>query len=223
MSNRKANPDGGLFETVPALRRPLLIVLSAPSGAGKTTLCARWVAESEGLDYSVSCTTRKPRPGEIPGRSYHFLSEDDFVRREARGDFLEHALVHGNRYGTLRETVLESMRGGRDIVMAIDVQGAAAIRRQALASDAPPLIRSGYTDIFVVPPSFAVLRERLTGRGTDAPDVIATRLANAAGEMARWREYRYVVVNGELEEAVRRLQAIRQAEHSRLSNALAPD
>ncbi len=202
---------------MPVTDRPLLMVMSAPSGAGKTTLCQKWLAQSERLVYSVSCTTRKPRPGETDGKSYHFLAESDFVERVARGDFLEYARVHGNYYGTLKETVLEALRKGLDIVMAIDVQGAAAIRQQALSPDADPLIRNGYADIFVVPPSFAVLRERLTGRGTDAPDVIATRLKNAMGEVERWREYRYVVVNDDLAAAVGRLCAIRQAEHCRRS------
>ena len=218
MSSKEIHPAASLFETVPALRRPLLIVLSAPSGAGKTTLCNAWLAGSAGLSYSVSCTTRQPRPGEVEGKSYHFLSEPEFERRVAAGDFLEHAIVHGNRYGTLKETVLKAMRGGLDIVMAIDVQGAAALRKQALAADSDPLIRNGFTDIFVVPPSFAVLKERLTGRGTDEPDVIDVRLKNAADEMARWTEYRYVVVNDDLQAAVRRLEAIRQAEHARAQN-----
>lgn len=223
MSSEAANPDARLFEIVPALKHPLLIVLSAASGAGKTTLCQRWVAESGGLVPSVSCTTRAPRPGEVPGQAYHFLAEADFLRRVAAGDFLEHARVHGNYYGTLRETVLGALLKGQDIVMTIDVQGAAQLRLQALAPDTHPLIRNGFTDVFIVPPSFAVLRQRLTGRGTDSEAVIATRLHNAAGEMERWREYRYVVVNDDLESALLRLQAIRQAEHCRLSNALAPD
>ncbi|MFO7534990.1 MAG: guanylate kinase [Kiritimatiellia bacterium] len=223
MSSEAAHPDARLFETVPRLRHPLLMVLSAASGAGKTTLCTRWVGEADGLVASVSCTTRPPRTGEVAGRSYHFLDEADFLRRVKRGDFLEHALVHGHHYGTLRETVLGALMAGRDIVMTIDVQGAAQLRGQALAPDTHPLIRNGFTDVFIVPPSFAVLRERLTGRGTDSEAVIATRLHNAAGEMERWREYRYVVVNDDLETALGRLRAIRQAEHCRLSNALAPD
>ncbi len=215
MSNKGGHSTPDLFDAVPALKRPLLIVMSAPSGAGKTTLCKAWLATCEGLAYSVSCTTRLPRPGEVEGESYHFLSESEFERRVAAGDFLEHARVHGNRYGTLKETALKAMRGGLDIVMAIDVQGGAALRKQALASESDPLIRQGFTDIFVVPPSFAVLRERLTGRGTDAPETIAVRLKNAADEMARWTEYRHVVVNDDLRDAVRRLEAIRQAEHCR--------
>jgi guanylate kinase len=202
---------------IPAIHRPLLIVMSAPSGAGKTTLCRKWLEQSDRLVYSVSCTTRKPRPGEEHAKSYHFLTEADFQARVAKGDFLEHARVHGNDYGTLKETVLEALREGLDIVMAIDVQGAAAIRREALSAAADPLIRNGYTDIFVVPPSFEVLRNRLTGRGTDTPAVIATRLRNATDEMERWREYRYLVVNDDLHAAVERLCAIRQAEHCRVS------
>jgi guanylate kinase len=206
-------------DEVPALRRPLLIVMSAPSGAGKTTLCRRWLAESQNLVASVSCTTRQPRPGEVPGSCYHFLSEAEFVARVARGEFLEHAVVHHHHYGTLRQTVLDALTGGNDIVLAIDVQGAAALRRQALAPESHPLIRNGFADVFIVPPSFEVLRTRLTGRGTDAPAVIETRLRNAEAEMAQWRQYRYVVVNDDLETAVAHLQSIRQAEHCRLNLA----
>jgi guanylate kinase len=202
---------------IPSVVHPLLIVLSAPSGAGKTTLCHKWLAQARGLVYSISCTTRKPRPGEVDGTSYHFLAEPDFAARVARGDFLEHATVHGHSYGTLKATVLAALRHGHDIVMAIDVQGASALRRQALSPDSDPLIRNGYTDIFVVPPSFEVLKARLTARGTDSPEVIATRLRNAVGEMERWRVYRYVVINDDLNAAVGRLDAIRQAEHCRLA------
>lgn len=202
--------------------RPLLIVMSAPSGGGKTTLCRRWLAESRNLVCSVSCTTRKPRPGEEPGVCYHFLSEACFAERVARGDFLEHALVHGHRYGTLKETVLQALVRNVDILLVIDVQGAATLRRQALAPDSHPLIRNGFTDVFVAPPSFEVLKERLHGRGTDSPEVIETRLRNAMTEMALWPEYRYVVVNDDLEEALSRLKAIREAEHCRPSNGLAP-
>jgi guanylate kinase len=205
------------FDDAPALRRPLLIVMSAPSGAGKTTLCGRWLAGSRHLVASVSCTTRQPRAGEVPGSSYHFLGDAEFSARVARGEFLEHAVVHNHQYGTLRQTVLEALMRNQDIILAIDVQGAATIRRQALAPDAHPLIRNGYTDVFVAPPSFAVLRARLTGRGTDAPEVIAARLRNAEDEMTHWREYRYLVVNDDLDAALARLQAIREAEHCRLA------
>lgn len=216
MSNSAPASDRDRLFAGAAARRPLLIVLSAPSGAGKTTLCRSWLGRSRNLVASVSCTTRKPRAGETPGACYHFLSDADFTGRIAKGDFLEHALVHQNRYGTLRETVLEALSRQDDIVLTIDVQGADAVRRQALAPDAHPLIRNGYVDIFVVPPSFEVLRQRLTGRGTDAREVIETRLRNAESEMARWRQYRYVVVNDDLEEAVSRLQAIRLAEQCRV-------
>ncbi len=209
---------------MPVVKRPLLIVLSAPSGAGKTTLCQKWLAQSEKLVYSVSCTTRKPRPGEEHSKSYHFLAESEFTARVARGDFIEYAVVHGNYYGTLKETVIQAMRKGLDIVMAIDVQGAATIRSHALSPNADPLIRNGYTDIFVVPPSFDVLRDRLLKRGTDSSDVIATRMRNAIGEMERWRDYRYVVVNDDLNDALGRLSAIRQAEHCRIvSDAKVPE
>ena len=214
MSNERQAPSAPF--SAARSSRPLLIVLSAPSGGGKTTLCRAWLDMARGLTYSVSCTTRPPRPGETEGTSYRFLSDAAFARRVAAGDFLEQAEVHGNRYGTLKETVADALRRGMDIVMAIDVQGAASLRAQALAPDGDPLIRNGFVDIFIAPPSEAVLRERLLGRGTDSPERIALRLRNAVDEMARWTEYRYCVVNDDLAEAVRQLEAIRVAEHCRV-------
>lgn len=200
--------------TPPRIHRPLLIVVSSPSGGGKTTLCDRLRAERPETVYSVSCTTRAPRGGEVDGREYHFLSPVEFERRVAAGDFLEHAVVHGNRYGTLRQTVVDALTAGRDVLMAIDVQGAAAIRRAAMAGEG--ILRQAYVDIFVAPPSIAALRERLQKRSEDAPAVIARRVDNAVAEMARWREYRYLVINDELERASAEFRAIVAAEHCRI-------
>ena len=198
------------------INRPLLIVVSAPSGAGKTTLCDRLREARPETIYSVSCTTRAPRGDEVDGRNYHFLSSVDFERRVAAGEFLEHAVVHGHLYGTLRQTVVDSLTAGRDVLMDIDVQGAAAIRRAAWEGEG--ILKQSYVDVFIAPPSIEVLSERLHRRSEDAPDVIARRLKNAVAEMARWREYRYLVINDDLKRAYTELSAIVTAEHCRITD-----
>lgn len=185
---------------------PLLIAISAPSGAGKSTLCERLRAAHPTMFYSVSCTTRRPREGEVDGREYHFLTEADFRRRIAADGFLEHATVHGNLYGTPRAPVLEALRAGRDVLMDIDVQGAAQIRARLHAAPADDPLRRGYVDLFIVPPSLEELRRRLEGRGTDSPEVIERRLQKAGAEMARRGEYMHVIVNDRLDDAFVRLE-----------------
>ena len=193
--------------------RALLLVVSAPSGAGKTTLCDRLLAEHPGITRCVTCTTRPPRGAEVDGRDYHFLTMDEFSRRVEQGQFLEHAVVHGNQYGTLRSSVEEGLKAGKDVLMVIDVQGAAAVRQAAKAGGG--LLGQSYVDIFVSPPSLEALRDRLQKRGEDAPEVIERRLANARGEMARRGEYQYQVVNDDLEKAYAEIRAIIRAEHDR--------
>ena len=185
--------------------RPLFVVVSAPSGAGKSTLCDMLLAEYPSIVYSVSCTTRAPRGTEQDGRDYFFLTEDEFERRVRDGLFLEHAEVHGYRYGTLRETVNRALEDGHSVLLDIDVQGARRIRDYVDGSSGDDAIRIGFTDVFIVPPSMETLRERLTGRGEDAADVVERRLENALGEMACRDEFTHVVVNDELDEACARL------------------
>jgi len=193
----------------------LLIVVSAPSGAGKTTICHRLLGAHRRMVYSVSCTTRPPRHHEVDGRDYHFLSSERFEQLISAGAFLEHATVHGYRYGTLRAPVVEALEGGRDVLMDIDVQGAANVRRAA--HDAPPddPIRRAFLDIFIRPPSLAELRRRLAQRATDSPAVIERRLANAQAELNRASEYRYVVVNDDLDQAVAEIERILDQERAR--------
>ena len=199
-----------------AVVRPLVIVVSAPSGAGKTTLSQRLLADHPRMVYSVSCTTRVPRNGETAGRSYHFLSAQEFAQRLERGEFLEHAEVHGYHYGTLREPVAAALAAGRDVLMDIDVQGAAQLREYADSAPEGDPIRRGFVEVFVVPPSRDVLLQRLTGRGTESSDVIARRMRNAEQELRQWTRYQYLIVNDRLEEAYAQLRAIVAAEHCRV-------
>ncbi|MBL7077568.1 MAG: guanylate kinase [Kiritimatiellae bacterium] len=187
---------------------PILIIVSAPSGAGKTTLCERLLAEFPEMVYSVSCTTRAPRGEEVDGRDYCFLSDDEFATRVEHDDFLEHAVVHGHHYGTLRESVGSAMRNGQSVLMDIDVQGAAQVREALLAAGSDDPTGGHWVDIFISPPSLEALRERLEGRGEDAPEVIEGRLKNAGAEMARASEYRYTVINDDLDEAYTHLHGI---------------
>lgn len=188
-------------------RRPLLIVVSAPSGAGKSTLCERLLAERDDIVYSVSCTTRPPRGQEVDGVDYFFLSEAEFEARAARGEFLEHARVHGRRYGTLRRTVEDAFRAGKSVLMDIDVQGASQIRENLRAAPAGDPLKRGFIDIFIEPPSPAELRARLVKRAEDAPEEIDRRLRVAEEEMRRRGEYKVRIVNDDLNRAYREFAA----------------
>jgi guanylate kinase len=194
-------------------RTGILFVISAPSGGGKSTLL-RKLAEMDRPDlaYSVSCTTRAPRPGEMHGRDYHFLSHEEFLRRVAAGDFLEHARVHGNHYGTLRATVQEALDAGHDMLMDVDIQGAAQIR-----ANADFRMRAALVDVFLMPPSMAELERRLRTRATETAEQLALRLKNAEAEMAEWRGYQYVIISGTAQEDFDNFRAILQAERMRSS------
>ena len=194
---------------------PLLIVVSAPSGAGKSTLCNLLTARRAGMVYSVSCTTRTPRGEERDGVHYHFLSEEDFARRLEQNEFLEHARVHGAHYGTLKQTVYDALAAGRDLIMDIDVQGAAQIRSACTALTDEDPIQKGFVDIFIAPPSMEELQRRLRGRSTDADDVIARRLRNAQEEMKQQTCYQHVVINDDLQRAADELVAIVDSEHKK--------
>lgn len=185
-------------ETGVAARLGTLIVLSAPSGTGKTTLVQRLRALFPDLAVSISTTTRQPRRGEQDGVHYHFVSEPEFRRLVDAGDFLEHALVHGHHYGTRRQPVEQELARGRDVLLEIDVEGARQVRRSH------PEARL----IFILPPSKAELAARLARRGLDAQDVVDRRLANAAKEIAAAGEYDHVVINVDLHEALEQLACI---------------
>lgn len=187
-------------------RHGILFVVSAPSGAGKTTLCDA-LRQTPDLVYSVSCTTRPPRAGETDGEDYFFLTEENFKRRVAQGDFLEYAQVHGNYYGTLRESVLVNLAVGVDVLIDIDTQGAAMIR-----TNSDQFIRDALVDVFIMPPTMEELERRLVKRGTETPEQIQTRLRNASQEMEVWRDYRYAIISGSVEEDLQKFRAIMRAE-----------
>ncbi len=187
-------------------RTGILFVLSAPSGAGKTTLCSA-LRQKPDFVYAVSCTTRTPRAGEVEGEDYYFLSDEEFDRRVAAGEFLEHAEVHGRKYGTLKSTVLENLAKGVDVLIDIDTAGAANIR-----SCGDEFILNGLADVFIMPPDLEELRRRLMKRGTETDEQVATRLRNAASEMERWTDYKYTLISGSMEEDIEKFRAVMRAE-----------
>ncbi|MGE0698538.1 MAG: guanylate kinase [Hyphomicrobiaceae bacterium] len=196
-----------VVSNVPA-RRGLMLVLSSPSGAGKTTLCRGILGREAGLAMSVSVTTRAPRAGETDGIDYHFRSRTEFEALRAGGGLLEWAHVHGNLYGTPRADVMERLAAGGDILFDIDWQGARQLAEQA---------QRDTVRVFILPPSATALEERLVARQQDGRDVIERRLAGAAAEIARWEEYDYVIVNERVEQSLDQLQAILRAERARAS------
>ena len=187
-------------------RTGILFVISAPSGAGKTTLCTA-LRQKPDFVWSVSCTTRTPRTGEIDGQDYHFLSKEEFSRRLAAGEFLVHAEVHGNHYGTLKAPVLENLRNGIDVLLDIDTNGAANIR-----ACGDELILDALADVFIIPPNLEELRQRLLRRGTETAEQVEIRLRNAAVEMECWRDYRYTIISGSMEENIEKFRAVMRAE-----------
>ncbi|MGH6958191.1 MAG: guanylate kinase [Caulobacteraceae bacterium] len=187
-------------------RRGLLLVVSSPSGAGKTSLTRRLLEDHGDLFLSVSMTTRAPRPGEEDGREYHFVSQDAFARMAAAGEFLEWAEVHEHRYGTPRAPVTEAAAAGRDVIFDIDWQGARAIAAAA---------REDVVRVFILPPTMADLARRLHARAQDAEAVIRRRLGRAKGEIEKWGEYDYVILNDDFDRAYAELLHIYHAERQR--------
>ena len=185
--------------------KPLFIVMSAPSGCGKSTLIDLLLQEYCDLQYSISCTTRSPRGEEEDGIDYHFMSIERFRELLAENAFLEYAEVHGNYYGTLKRPIEEVLAEGNTMILDIDVVGAAKVREYVSKLPPDDLLRDGYVDIFINPPDMQTLRERLEGRGTDSPEVIERRLANAEGEIARSGEYMFQVTNDDLTIAYKKL------------------
>ena len=188
--------------------KPQLILVSAPSGAGKSTLCDRLLQDYPELVYSVSCTTRAPRGEEEDGVDYHFITRERFDELVSQNAFLEHATVHGNSYGTLIQPIRDAFAQNLSVLLDIDVEGAAQVRETLLDLDDDDPLRQGFTDIFILPPSLEELRRRLIGRGEDSMETIERRMNNASGEMARADEYRFKIVNDDLEIAYKELKAV---------------
>lgn len=182
-----------------------LFIVAAPSGAGKSSLVSALLAQEPAIKLSISCTTRAPRPGEQHGREYFFIGETEFLERQARGEFLESAQVHGNYYGTSRTVIEEQTQAGRDVLLEIDWQGARQVRTQF-----PEAV-----GVFILPPSLAVLEQRLRTRGQDSDEVIARRVQAAGGEIAHAAEFDYVIINDSFETALSQLAAIARATRCR--------
>ena len=187
-------------------RRGLMLVLSSPSGAGKTTIARRMLKDDANLSMSVSATTRSKRPGEVSGVDYHFVDKTDFNLMLNRGELLEHARVFSNYYGTPRGPVEKALSSGRDMLFDIDWQGTQQLREAA---------REDLVSVFILPPSTRALEERLAKRAQDPPEVVAERMGKAADEMSHWPEYDYVIVNADLEASVHQVKAILTAERAR--------
>jgi guanylate kinase len=187
-------------------RRGLLLILSSPSGAGKTTLSRGILERDAGIELSVSVTTRPPRPGEVDGEDYTFIEEPAFQRMIDEGSLLEHARVFGNYYGTPRDAVERAVAAGRDVLFDVDWQGTQQLKENA---------REDVASIFVLPPSMAALEDRLRRRAQDSDDEVARRMSEAEAEMSHWAEYDYVIVNREIEESVGAVQTILAAERLR--------
>lgn len=185
--------------------RGILFVISSPSGGGKGTLIRRILTHVPRLGYSVSWTTRAPRQAEANGRDYHFVTTEEFQAARERGEFLEWAIVHGNFYGTSLKVVERELAAGRDIVLEIDVQGASTVRRAGIEA----------VSIFILPPSFEILRRRLTGRQSENSQALAVRLQNSRGEVEHYREFDYLVLNDDVERAATQLAGIVYAERAR--------
>jgi len=199
---------------------PLLVLISAPSGGGKTTLCNSLLAARPDMARAITCTTRGPRGGEKDGVDYYFLDADSFLKRVQAGNFLEHATVFGNSYGTLKSEVLNKLRQGKDVLLNVDVQGAAAIRKRA---DEDPELKRSLLTVFLTPPSLAILEQRLKKRGTDSAATIQKRLGVARQEIAQWKNFGYLIISGTIDEDLRRMQAIIETEKMRTDRAVAPE
>ena len=192
--------------TTPITKRGLMLVLSSPSGAGKTSICKKLLQQDTGLVLSVSATTRKRRPGEVEGKDYQFLSIQEFESRINKSQFLEYAKVFGNYYGTPAQLVEGTLKSGVDVLFDIDWQGTQQLKARA---------RQDLVSVFILPPSIKELEKRLFNRAQDTSEVVANRMSKSASEMSHYPEYDYVIINHDLDKSVQQVQSILCAERSR--------
>ena len=192
--------------TIPITKRGLMLVLSSPSGAGKTTICKKLLQQDTSLVLSVSATTRKRRPGEVEGKDYQFLSTQEFESRINKSQFLEYAKVFGNYYGTPAHLVERSLKSGVDVLFDIDWQGTQQLKARA---------RQDLVSVFILPPSIKELEKRLFKRAQDTSEVVANRMSKSASEMSHYPEYDYVIINHDLDKSVQQVQSILCAERSK--------
>lgn len=198
----------------------LLVVISAPSGTGKTTLCKHLLEANPRMTRAITCTTRSPRDGEKDGIDYYFLDADSFLRRVQAEEFLEHATVHGHSYGTLKSEVFEKLESGKDVLLNVDVQGEAVICEQA-ANDEE--LKHALVTIFFAPPSLAELERRLRSRGLDSREIIESRLSIARHEISQWKNFDYLLISDSMEEDLRRSRVILEAERLRKKRSRLPN
>ncbi|HXE43205.1 MAG TPA: guanylate kinase [Candidatus Baltobacteraceae bacterium] len=199
---------------------PLLVLISAPSGGGKTTLVRQLLRARRNIVRAVTCTTRNPRKGEKHGLDYYFLKAADFLTRVQAGNFLEHATVYGNSYGLLKSELLQKLRQGKDVLLNVDVQGAAAICKKA---ESEPELHRALVTIFLTPLSLQEIERRLKKRGADSPEVIRRRVAMAKQEIAQWKNFDYLLVSTTKEEDLRRTLSIIEAEKMRVARSRPPE
>jgi guanylate kinase len=218
VQNREPRADGAVKPGIGL--SPLLVVISAPSGGGKTTLCQQLLAARPEMTRAITCTTREPRTGEQDGVDYYFLDATSFLKRVQAGNFLEHATVYGHSYGILKSEVLGKLRQGRDVLLNVDVQGAATIRERAQED---PELKRALVSVFLTPPSLAVLEQRLRSRNTDSPAVIQKRLGVARQEVGQWRNFDYLLLSDTIREDLRRILAIVEAEKMKPPRTQAPE
>ena len=195
------------MEKLSLSEKGVLVILSSPSGAGKTSIARALVEENKNFLFSVSATTRKSRPGEVNGREYHFLTVDEFRERINDGQFLEHAKVFGNLYGTPLEPVMESINDGKDLIFDVDWQGGKQIRSSSLSKFV--------ISIFILPPSIRALQERLMKRAQDSSETVKDRMTKSIGEIMHWKEYDYVIVNSNFEQTLHEVKSIITSEKLR--------
>jgi guanylate kinase len=195
------------LENVGLSEKGILVILSSPSGAGKTSIARALVEENKSFLFSVSATTRKSRPGEVNGREYHFLTVDEFREKINDGQFLEHAKVFGNLYGTPLEPVMESINNGKDLIFDVDWQGGKQIRSSSLSKFV--------ISIFILPPSIKALQERLMKRAQDSSETVKDRMTKSIGEIMHWKEYDYVIVNNNFEQTLHEVKSIITSEKLR--------